>query len=168
MKEDKWPYLREEAYKSRYAVAAYFLRDCSTIIEIGGSRGSSTIDNFVKKKNIVICDPLLENEKMGDVTYIKGVYQDVDFSKYDRDYGLCILGLDGQYVSYDAKLKVLIKKAKRTVIEYPPIYKKSIPVINEIINDNKIIIDMDLNFERTVNKTLLTLSWPQRRLIVLE
>jgi len=186
-----WEHLRTEAYHSRYAMAAYFLKDCPSIIEIGGSQLTTSIDNFVDKSiKVILCDPALtEDSRSGNPICIKEKYQEVDFSHYIRGpqcelcpspYGLCILGLDGRFQhpdqfgssnflckpQHDNPLQKLISGSKRTVLEIPTGYRKSVPLFNNIIEDkrNNVIIDISLDFLRCAKVK----SYRARRLVVIE
>ena len=168
-----WYYLESETYKSRYALAAHFLKKCSTIIEIGGHK--STIDKFIadKSKRIIVCDPLIKPLERNNLHYVKSRFQDIDFSEY-TDFGLCFMGLEN---IYNNKMRDLVEKSNRVVIEHATNYPAGKSMATNITNNTakKIIIDIDLDFRGSTLQDVTpekqyknSLPWPDRKILVLE
>jgi hypothetical protein len=97
--KSRFAFLDNECARSRYAMAAYHLRTCEHILEIGGS--ISTIDQFVigSPQSVTVTDPLL-NDKSWQVgrtefKHVGALYQDCDYSSIlngSGKKGLLLLG----------------------------------------------------------------------------
>ena len=71
-----------ECAHSRYVIAAYQLRECAHIIEIGGVK--TTIDQFVTGsfESITVIDPFIKpGTPQPRVTYVDKLYQDYDYTR---------------------------------------------------------------------------------------
>ncbi len=111
-----WPYLETEPFKLRYALAAYLLRDCPEIIEIGGYK--TPITNFIEApKRITVLDPKVEPYQTERVSHLAIGFQDWQ-AWPESQYGVLILGLE-LHLGQDgwACLYRLIDGSQLTVIE---------------------------------------------------
>lgn len=114
----EWKYLDSEAFRTRYVLAAHFLRECRTIIEIGGYK--TPIDEFLTHdfESVLVLDPLVADPAAVDprVRRIRQEYQQFDFSPYEGlDYGLVLIGFD---FTPTEQLAALVRQAKVLVVEF--------------------------------------------------
>ena len=78
---DRFDFFETECAKSRYAMAAYHLRNCDHIIDIGSALTS--IDSFLihKPSSVTVIDPVIDSPGTnGIVTRVEAFYQDYNFS----------------------------------------------------------------------------------------
>jgi len=165
--------LELEIFKTRSAIAAYLLRDCEEIIEIGSYK--CPIFNFVDNKKIFVTaiDPRTPALQTEQIKCLPILFQDWDIQLHSQNYGVLLLGLDLHMpTSGWEKLYKLINGAKRTVIEFPPDYKESVAKFERIIdNVNKhVTMTMLLDFSHNTFPNFEK-SWglfPTRKLCILE
>ena len=128
----RWQYLETEAFRMRSAMAAWWLRECETIIDIGG--GATPITDFLlpHQRSIVI-DPLVPPTSNPAAIHLPIRVQDWD-AKVPEPFGVVMLGcdLDG-FDHWIRHLCAIIAKASRTVLEAPSHYKPSMRQIRDII-----------------------------------
>ena len=145
-----WKYLCSEIFKARYAIAAYFLRDCPFVVEIGGYK--TPISGFLKPeiKSLVI-DPKTNGYEDNSTKHIAKCFQEVDLN-ITGEYGVAILGLDLNATDNDwSKLYTLINGAKTVVVEISVIYKPGQEQFQKILNNtnkivaNQLVIDLSNN-----------------------
>lgn len=118
----EWPYLTAEALQTRYAITSYLLRDCDTIIEIGGYR--TPISQFVTDKTVIVIDPKIEQKISEKVVHLPLKIQDWDFSIESANYAVVILGMDLHLDEKGwKKVLELIHGSKRTILEFSDSYK---------------------------------------------
>lgn len=116
MKE--WEYLWSEPFKSRSVLGAYFLRNCPTIIELGGYK--TPITNFVTpEKKVFVIDPRTDELLCGNVQQLTVRFEDWQ-GELEKPYGVLILGLELHMPEEGwVKLFNLIEQAEVAVIEVP-------------------------------------------------
>ena len=124
-----WAYLESPAFGTRSVLAASFLRECSTVIELGA--GKATIDQFLtgQHASVIVLDPLLTERTMDTlngrscaIEHVRARFQDVDWIRTGvGNYGLVMLGLElqGMEDGDHRMLYQLIDGASVTVIEFP-------------------------------------------------
>lgn len=124
-----WKYLESEAFSSRSILAAYFVKDCPSVIEIGG--GNTPIDLFLtgRHESVIVVDPFIResrnntmNGQTCSVWHVRARFQDVCWHvERSGNYGLVMLGLELQGLT-DADYRILyhlVDQAWVTVIEFP-------------------------------------------------
>jgi hypothetical protein len=130
----QWRYLRSEAFSMRNVLAAHFVRDCPTVIEIGGWH--TPIDRYLtgRHASVVVIDPFIREAARDElnghpchVRHVRSRFQDLTWSVREPDYGLVILGLDLEGLSGDDEqtLFELVRHARTTVIEFPTSWGRS-------------------------------------------
>jgi hypothetical protein len=96
-----WEYLNTDPFKTRYAIAAHAMRDCSNIIELGGFK--TPISDFHSFANTLVIDPKLDKEENFEKysathRWLKLKFQDVDRNIVEKfafhKYGILILGIE--------------------------------------------------------------------------
>jgi hypothetical protein len=166
----QWRYLRSEAFSVRNVLAAHFVRDCPTVIEIGG--WETPIDRYLTGAHdaVVVVDPLIRDATRdghgGTVHHVRARFQDLEWHvSREREYGLVILGLDleGLTAEDESELFGLIDGAKAVVIEFPTSWEPS--------REQYARMRASTNVEEHVSTALdfggndfgdLTNSWPPR------
>ena len=130
----QWRHLRSEAFSVRNVLAAHFVRDCPTVIEIGGLH--TPIDRYLTGHHVsvMVVDPFIREAVRDElnghpccVRHVRARFQDLIWTVREPDYGLVILGLDLKRLSEDDEqlLFELVRGARRTVIEFPPSWDPS-------------------------------------------
>jgi hypothetical protein len=148
---DPWPYLNTEVFKTRSVIAAYILRDCLEIIEIGGYK--TPLSDFIPNKKITVIDPKVIPKQTSLVQCLAISFKDWIGNATEQKYGVCILGLRLLDMNDQAwkKLYALINNAYRVVIEVPITYPPSTQQWNQMLpHINKkiimqILLDLDNN-----------------------
>lgn len=124
-----WKYLEAEAFATRNILAAHYVRDCPTVIELGG--GETAFDAFATARHdaIFIVDPFIRESRKStlngdpcDVWRVRARFQDIEWTiRRPFEYGLIALGLELQGLGADdyAALYRLVDGARVTVIEFP-------------------------------------------------
>jgi Methyltransferase domain len=123
-----WAYLESPAFGVRGVIAASFLRDCSTVVELGG--GKATIDQFLtgSHASVIVVDPLLPDRTLDTlngspcaVEHVRARFQDLDWVVTGAgSYGIVMLGLELQGLVDDDCIMLwqLIGGARVTVAEF--------------------------------------------------
>lgn len=175
MKE--WHYLESEPYRARYAIAAWFLRDCDTIIEIGGYK--TPISDFANRKQcVVVIDPRLErtvkhpNSDFGGYWHVAKRWQDWEGPMpIPGCYGAAMLGVEFDQDPRDCpSLLEMLAGAQRVVLEYVTDYAVAAEHVQQIMDALKrpVIADITLTIDGKVDPKD---GWPprgNRRMLVLE
>ena len=123
------PHLAAPVLAARHALAAYFLRECRHIIEIGGYKTPITPFLTHTPQTVTSIDPKIEplstdelNGRPCKVRHLAQKFQEVDFDLAPHSYGLVILGYSlkpyGDEPPDGEKLAKLIDGARLTVIDY--------------------------------------------------
>jgi hypothetical protein len=125
----QWRYLRSEAFTVRNVLAAHLVRDCDTVVEIGGWH--TPIDRYLNGTHtaIIVVDPFIRdstryslNGAPCHVCHVRARFQDLVWTvRRAGEYGLVLLGLDleGLTTADEEILFSLVRDARRTVIEFP-------------------------------------------------
>jgi hypothetical protein len=168
----EWVYLYSKAFKSRSAVAAYYLKDCQEIIEIGGFK--TPISDFVTGKIVSVIDPLIPPKQEGGVTHYPVVWREWLKEPITSCYGVLILGfhLEGMCGEDWRRLYTMVNDSKITVIEFPRDFSPSADQVNELLQNTTKHITVKINLDFSGSDLGdLTESWPpyeKRTLYVLE
>lgn len=157
----KWAYLEHEAYRSRHAMAAWFLRDCSTVIDIGC--GATPLQPWCSQPVISI-SPDLPAHTDG----FRGTVEEWSVS-VQPGYGVCVLGCDLQTDDAIKKVRGLLDNATAAVIEAAMQYPPSVDAAMKLMQGRSVryFIDLDLS---AVQMNLPPDSWPAsplRRMFVI-
>lgn len=146
----EWKYLWSEPFKSRSVLAAYFVRNCNTVIEIGGYK--TPISSFLpSNKKCIVLDPRTESFESENVKHLQINFEDWN-DVPEQPFGLVILGIE-LHMQEDGwqKLFALIEKSEITVIEVPIEHIHSVNQFNRILEntskkvDSKILLDLSGN-----------------------
>lgn len=115
---DRWPYLSTEAFLARYAMAAWLVRDCDEVIEIGGHH--HPISEFFSDKKVTVIGYETYPCNTDLITHELVKFQDWCWEhRQFGNYGLVILGLhlyDMEDRHWD-RLMDLVDNSQRAVIE---------------------------------------------------
>lgn len=123
-----WRYLKTDAVCSRCVLAAHFVRECPTVIEIGGGR--TPIDGHLtgRHRSVIVIDPFLHEHRRSDLNgapcgiwHVRARFQDIEWRiEKPGDYGLVLLGLDlpGLSEADERMLCMLVDNARTTVVEF--------------------------------------------------
>lgn len=144
-----WYYLNTTPFKSRMILAAGYLTDCPTIIELGGYM--SPISDFLKHpyEKVLSVDPLTDPKKESKILHLAKDYREVDFTPYTKkDYGIVMLGMD---LPFSQKLFELITRAKKVIIEFPPDHLPSVNLFEEILLISNLQQDLCVHIDLTDN-----------------
>lgn len=123
-----WAYLESAAFQSRSALAAHFVRNCQSVVEIGG--GKTPIDRFAFGivRDIVVVDPFIREsvsnggDGLPTVRHLRARFQELDFHcSPDTDLGVVMLGfeLQGMEDADWCRLIELVDAARVCVVEFP-------------------------------------------------
>lgn len=159
----EWKYLYSEAYQSRYALAAWWMRDCEHVFEIGGYK--TPIDQFITHRvaTITSIDPRTENYfaihdhfDLGYATCItrhQAKFPDQKFLAVEpKSYGLVVLGLElhlddaGWGEFFD-----LVCNSKRTVFDVVTDHIHSVNQFDKIMAATKAKIEMQVTLDLSGN-----------------
>ncbi len=167
LNSSQWLYLKSEAFKTRYVLAANYLKNCSEVIEIGGYK--TPISDFLDDRKITVIDPYTNPRNDQMVNHYLGTLDSwaKETNKYRPlgNYGVLILGFHLEEMSYFAwnYLYELISSSEITIIEFPIDWQPSKDQFSSVLaNTNKkiqmrIILDLAGNdFGDSTN------SWPPR------
>ena len=147
MKE--WKYLYSEAFKTRYVLASYFVKDYPLVIELGGYK--TPISGFLEKTKSIVIDPRTEPLKTEFTTHIKDYFQNVNLD-IKEDYAVVILGIELQMsVEQWKKVYSLLNNSKITVIEVPIEHIHSRNQLKMILDNTNLKIDLTIAMDLSNN-----------------
>lgn len=149
----KWAYLEHEAYRARHAIAAWFLRDCPLIIDIGC--GATPLQPWCSQPVISI-SPDLPNGAIG----FCGPVEDWNVS-VAPGYGVCVLGCDFSTQAAIDRVHQLLDSASVTVIESTTDYEPDLSMAMRLIHGRVVRQSIDVDLSR-VPIDLPSDSWPAR------
>jgi hypothetical protein len=155
----QWEYLRNRIMISRYALADYFLQYCTDIIEIGGMGDFINSSSF---NSVVVCDPLCTLESTSNITYVKNLFERVDWGVYlDKDdaiIGLCIVGVgDGLNLNAGglSVMKRIVEKVDMVALEVAVDHEPSMndfERISEFCKNGNVVADFEIDYSRSISK----------------
>ncbi len=114
----------------RKVLAAYYVRDCRHVVEIGGYKVPITKYLLGQHESVTVVDPQVDpfevdtwNGGACRVRHLPNRYQDAQLELPDRSYGLVLLGLALRHFSSNvssewARLCGLARRAQVVVAEY--------------------------------------------------
>jgi hypothetical protein len=154
------PHLSGPAAAIRQVLAAYFVRDCPHVIEIGGHAGPITGYLTHHPLSVLSVDPKtapFEAEMLNGhpcrVRHIARKFQEIDYNYAPRSYGLVMLGYSlkplGKREPLDQLLFSLIDNAETVVIEYAPELERAASQVPAIIS--RPTVKVHCNFELILN-----------------
>lgn len=158
-----WNYLASEVFRSRYILAAHYLRDCRHVIEIGGYK--TPIDGFLthRYESVTVIDPLVEPLERKRVRRVAGDYREFDFSFAPAgEYGLVMLGFD---LPLSDQLYSLANGARTTIVEFPehPDWMQSRYTFDKLLENTNLKLKLKIHLDLAGNDYGdLTDSWPPR------
>lgn len=162
-----WAYLKSEPFKIRYVIAAYYLNNCTEIIEIGGYK--TPISDFLENKKITVIDPLVEPRRSDFVYHYTGELKEwmYDYNNYipENNYGLLMLGfylenMDDESWRY---LYKMVNNSVITIIECPIDWQQSLEQLDQVLSATNKKIFMQIVLDLSGNDFGdLTDSWPPR------
>jgi hypothetical protein len=181
-----WGYLDTEPLRTRYALAAHFVRQCPHIIEVGGYRGnviSSFLRGYHESVTVFSLDEEFESLERNELNgapcrlrHVREYFQSrPDLTDLpDRTVGLVVLGLE---VHGELKpLLDLIQQSQVTVLEVALDHAPGIASLEGILSTVSIRtlchVDLDLSANEPMLREELALNmnrpfW-RRRLVVVE
>ena len=177
----EWKYLYSEPFKCRYALAAYLVRDCDPIFEIGGYM--TPISDFIDGDNhklVMVTDPKMRTsfnciENNCEIRHYSHRWPDVSFVDKDfpKQYGLVVLGLELHLTDTEwQKFYDLVRKSKKTVLGVVPDHIHSLNQYEQIVEATGARKTMEITLDLSENDFGdLTDSAPPkttRRIVVLE
>jgi len=169
MKE--WAYLWSEPFRLRNVLAAYFLRDCREIIDIGGYKSpiSDFVDSGVK---VTVIDPRAEQRREGNIEHLPIRFQDWEGIP-GPEYGLVILGMELCMGATDwDRVYRLVDGSKTTVIGiaagHMPSVNQMLALQEHVSKPVKMSMQLDLTGNDFGNLTDSAPPYCLRRLTVFE
>jgi len=168
-----WRYLTAEAFRTRSVLAAHYVRECDTVVEIGGWR--SPIDRFLTGAHglVVVVDPFVHDAERNElngapsrVRHVRARFQDLRWQVVrPKGYGLVMLGLELEGLSENdyAMLFELVENANVTVVEFPTSWDSSRAQFERIRSNvtatERLRVKLDLGGNDLGD---LSHSWPAR------
>lgn len=139
-----WGYLDTEALRTRYVLAAHFVRECRSVVEIGGYRGN-VITSFLRGQHEHVTvfsldeefEPFEREELNGApccVRHVRDFFQSHLETplKADASLGVVILGLELHGAL--PPLLTLLKRSQVVVLEASADYPPGVAVMDEILS----------------------------------
>lgn len=167
-----WAYLESAAFQSRSALAAYFVRDCRSVVEIGG--GKTPLDRFVfgRVEEVLVVDPFLRDlardaaDGQPAVHHFQARIQDIALTWPDKaELGVVMLGFellglsDGDW----HRIFELVNAARICVIEFPTSWDTSRHQFQRVRANTKLREIFQCRLDLAGNDVGdLTNSWPPR------
>lgn len=161
----EWKYLESDAFKSRYVLAADFMKDMDLVVEIGGYK-TPIVDFLQDDVAAISIDPLSQQRTFGNKRVVSKFYIDNSFLPKVNDYGVVLIGMHLEALSEEvwSNLLDLIAGAKKVIISYPICWDPSRIQHERICNavpamslHKKILLDLEGNDFGDLEG-----SWPPR------
>jgi hypothetical protein len=162
----------------RQLLAAYFVRDCPHIVEIGGHLNPVTPFLIHHPESVLVVDPKaiprVEDQLHGKpcrVRHVARKFQDLTFDLSPWSYGLVMLGYSlkqaGGSEAIGSKLLDLVDHARKVVIEWSPQLERAALQVPHLLSRSGLrqLCRIDLALE---DGTIEHSPYGQRRLVVLE
>jgi hypothetical protein len=172
------PHLLAPVLLSRQALAAYFVRECDHVIELGGHKAPITPFLMHGPKSVVSVDPKTDpleaqllHGKPCRVRHLATKFQLVNFDVSPGDYGLVILGYSlkglGEQRPDDEPLFELIDNAKITVIDHVIDHHRADAQLPHVLQRGTVreLFRIDLTFH---DEIISGSPYSHRRMLVLE
>ncbi len=156
-----WGYLDTEAFRSRYVLAAHFVRRARHVIEIGGYR-DNLITNFLTGPHESVTVYSLDAEFTPDerdslngapsrVRHVRDYFQ--HHPAPDGDLAIVALGLEihgGVDAFYD-----LVRRATTTVVEVPVDHRPSVDCLTALLHHVPLVTRCRIDLDLSANAPLL-------------
>jgi hypothetical protein len=162
----------------RQLLAAYFVRECPHIVEIGGHLNPVTPFLVHHPESVLVVDPKVvprdETELRGRpcrVRHVPRKFQELTFDLAPHTYGLVMLGYSlkqaGGSEAVGRKLLDLVDHARKVVIEWAPRLERAALQVPHLLSRPGLrqLCRIDLALE---DGTIEHSPYGQRRLVVLE
>ncbi|MGH9894890.1 MAG: hypothetical protein ACREA0_23495, partial [bacterium] len=171
--ETSWKYLESEAFSMRSVIAAHFMRQTGTVVELGGYTTSVVPFLTAEHRTVIVVDPHgpeEERDQLGGrpcrVSYVRARFQDLTWDvPHGADYDLIMLGLELQGLSDEdwRRFCRLVDGARATVIEFPTSWAVSREQFERIRATTRTRIRFQTRIDLAKNDFGdLTGSWPPR------
>ncbi len=171
-------YLDTELFQSRQVLAAYYLRSCTTILEIGGF--VSPVCDFLghQPKHVIILDPRItagvDQQLHGRPCQYERVrcrFQEYSLQLAPRSYGCAILGYSLKGMEADSgqaawsQLVTLVSQASVAVLEYAPDWPLAAQAIDRLMLELPVppVLDFGLDLGTASPEFV---EYPRRRMLV--
>lgn len=146
----EWKYLWSEPFKARSILAAHFVRDCKTVIELGGYKTPMTAF-LPSDKKVIVIDPRTDLLKSENHQHLQIGFENWTGNP-DKPFGVVILGIE-LHLPEEAwqKLFQLIEESEITVIEVPIEHCHSVDQFSRICSNTtkkvscRILLDLSDN-----------------------
>jgi len=162
----------------RQLLAAYFVRDCPHIVEIGGHLTPVTPYLIHHPESVLVVDPKAaprsEDKLHGRpcrVRHVARKFQELTFDLAPHTYGLVLLGFSlkqaGGREALGSKLLDLVDQALKVVIEWAPRLERAALQVPHLLNRPNLrqLCRIDFALE---DGTIEHSPYGQRRMVVLE
>jgi hypothetical protein len=172
------PHLDGIGASMRQVIAAHFLAGCEHVLEIGGH--ARPITDYLTHSPISVTsidpktapyDSYLLNGRICRVRHIARKFQDVEYDRPRRSYGLVLLGYSltpfGHHSPLGERLFSLVDNAKVIVLEYSPALERATSQVPEIIGRKTLKIRTTLDL-RLNDPEIVDTLYAERRLVVLD
>jgi len=154
----EWKYLETKPFQSRYAIAAWLLKDCKQILEIGGYRTPVTDFLYGDHEQITVADPKMEEyhatEHRGKpckVDHYSSRYP-VDIELRPGEYGLLVLGLELHLSDREwADFYYLVQRSQLAVFGVVPDHIHSVNQFDGILRNSGKSIDTTIRLDLSDN-----------------
>jgi hypothetical protein len=162
----------------RQLLAAYFVRDCPHIVEIGGHLSPVTPFLTHQPESVLVVDPKAAPHRADKlhgrpcrVQHVARKFQALNFELAPHSYGLVLLGYSlkksGGREALGSKLLDLVDHALKVVIEWAPRLERAALQVPHLLNRPNLrqLCRIDFALE---DGTIEHSPYAQRRLVVLE
>ncbi len=161
-----WDYLQSPVLLVRQRMAAHFLRDCRSILEIGAFKTPITGFLTHQPEEVVIIDPLVEPYESDElnghpcrVRHLASALNDLDLLEWrSKRFGMLFCGMDldrqhdepGPWLETVCRFVYLVSQAQPPVLEYPVQWQPSAQIFHLILSllQPRIAADVRLDLTR--------------------
>lgn len=174
-------YLLSEGARSRYLIAAHYVRGCPIVVEIGGFKTPVTGYLTHTPKRVLMVDPIMPeyhseelHGKPCRVDHVRGLFQEYEFDLPRREYGFVCLGLSLKRFSDESasrsrewqKWLDLVNDSRIAIIEYPIEWELGSDLAQQTLADTKTDLIMQVDLDLSESPGMDTIH-SRRRLMVL-
>lgn len=181
---DSYPdmnYLLSEGARTRYVIAAHYLRDCPVVVEIGGFKTPVTGYLTDAPKRVLMVDPIVPEyhaqELHGSpcrIDHVRARFQEYAFDLPEGEYGLVCLGLSLKHFGADdverarqwAKWLDLVGGSRVAIIEFAVDWALGRELGHRTLAETRgeLVVQMDMDLSESPGMDTVH---ARRRLIVL-
>lgn len=152
----EWKYLESEPFYSRHILAAYHLKGCKNILEVGGYK--TPITQFLQgdHESVTVVDPLAKpyysstlNNRHCEIKHLAIKIE--EYKPKGNEDGFLFLGIEGLTQDAINKIIDIMRKCKVNIIEFPPSWMPSAESFNKILESRffnvreRVILDLSEN-----------------------